>query len=105
MADDFHLTMHGIFKEIISLTICAILLNPLGAAVAQTRRRGVRHDSRRGAAVRTDPARELREKTFERVWQTVNEENFDPTFGGVDWVAVYSRYAPRVTGLSTDRQL
>lgn len=35
-----------------------------------------------------------RDKTFEFVWTTVNEAYFDPTFGGVDWVAVKAKYQP-----------
>jgi hypothetical protein len=33
-------------------------------------------------------------KTFDVVWKTVNEKYFDPTFGGVDWMAIRERYAP-----------
>ena len=31
---------------------------------------------------------------FEVVWQTVNDEYFDPTFGGLDWMEVHDRYRP-----------
>ena len=33
-------------------------------------------------------------KVFEEVWETVNENFFDPEFNGVDWQAMRSRYAP-----------
>jgi len=35
-------------------------------------------------------------QSFETVWQTVNEKHYDPTFGGVDWQALYGRYEPRI---------
>jgi hypothetical protein len=38
---------------------------------------------------------QIRQKTFEQVWQTVNDKYFDANFGGVDWKAVHERYAPR----------
>ena len=33
---------------------------------------------------------------FEAVWQTVNDEFFDATFGGVDWQAAHDRYRPLI---------
>jgi carboxyl-terminal processing protease len=33
---------------------------------------------------------------FELVWQTVKEEYFDPTFGGLDWNEVRERYRPQI---------
>ncbi|HWA25713.1 MAG TPA: S41 family peptidase [Lacunisphaera sp.] len=35
---------------------------------------------------------EVREQTFNAVWQTVNDSYFDATFGGVDWAAVGEKY-------------
>jgi carboxyl-terminal processing protease len=40
----------------------------------------------------------MRMATFEAAWSTVNEAHFDPTFGGVDWIAVRERYRPRIAG-------
>lgn len=34
----------------------------------------------------------VREKTFDLVWTTVHDAYFDPSFGGVDWPEVRSRY-------------
>jgi carboxyl-terminal processing protease len=93
-------------QAIVSLALLVSLINPLTATAFQGRRRATHRTApRRPANVRTDPARGRREQTFELVWRTVNEENFDPTFGGVNWAAVYSRYRPRVAGLTTDGQL
>jgi C-terminal peptidase prc len=35
-------------------------------------------------------------RIFETVWQTINDEYFDPSFGGVDWQAVHERYRPLI---------
>jgi carboxyl-terminal processing protease len=47
----------------------------------------------------------VRVRTFEQVWQTVNDKFFDPTFNGVDWNGVRARYAPRVAALTSDDAL
>lgn len=47
---------------------------------------------------------ELRQKTFEKVWQTVNEKFWDPNFGGVDWKAAHARYAPLAASTKTDAE-
>jgi hypothetical protein len=33
-------------------------------------------------------------QAFETVWQTINDEYFDPTFGGVDWRSSSANAAP-----------
>lgn len=100
--------MSHIMKVIASLALCVLLLSPLNAQTLQnrgSRTKGAAAGQRRAARVRKDPARERREKTFEMVWRTVYEENFDPTFGGVNWVAVYSRYQPLATRVPNDVEL
>lgn len=46
--------------------------------------------------------RSTRQETFDKVWSTVNEKHYDPTFGGVDWNKVRTVYEPRAmaAGLS-----
>jgi C-terminal processing protease CtpA/Prc len=39
------------------------------------------------------------------VWKTVDEKSFDSHFGGVDWSAVRTRYAPQVSTVKSDREL
>jgi carboxyl-terminal processing protease len=94
-------------RAIISLTLCVLVFNTAGAtALHQGGRRGTRGAAaQRAAKAKPDPAGALREKTFELVWRTVYEENFDPTFGGVDWTAVYSRYSPRAAKVANDNEL
>ena len=47
----------------------------------------------------------IRAQAFERVWTTVNDKHYDPTFGGVDWKKVRTAYEPKALapGLS-DRE-
>jgi carboxyl-terminal processing protease len=48
---------------------------------------------------------EVRQKTFEMVWNTVNENFFDPEFGGVDWAKMREKYEPQVAKVKTDDEL
>ncbi len=41
---------------------------------------------------------------FEVVWQTVNEQYFDPTCGGLDWRGVHARYQPRIAAAESDEE-
>lgn len=45
---------------------------------------------------------EIRLKTFEKVWNTINEKHFDPNFGGVDWSKVGETYKPKALAVKTD---
>jgi hypothetical protein len=40
--------------------------------------------------------------SFERVWAAVNENHYDPAFGGVDWNAVYGEFKPKIQAAATD---
>lgn len=53
----------------------------------------------------TESTPQIRQKTFEKVWKTVNEKYFDPNFGGVDWKVVHERYAPLAANAKTDAEL
>jgi carboxyl-terminal processing protease len=48
---------------------------------------------------------ELRQETFEIVWQRVKEKHYDPALNGVNWDAVHEKYAPRVAAVKTDDEL
>ncbi|HEX4862078.1 MAG TPA: hypothetical protein VFV07_12635, partial [Rhizomicrobium sp.] len=41
---------------------------------------------------------------FEKVWSTVDQNFYDPTFNGVDWKAAGARYRARVAGVKTDAE-
>lgn len=45
-----------------------------------------------------------RREAFDVVWRTVNENHFDPTFGGLDWVAIGERYRPLAAAAKTDAE-
>src|SRR5690348_10745349 len=40
---------------------------------------------------------------FDAVWQTINQNFYDPSFGGVDWKAMRAKYAPQVANVTDDR--
>jgi carboxyl-terminal processing protease len=43
----------------------------------------------------------LRQQAFDKVWNTVNERHYDPTFGGVDWAKMREIYAPKAAAAKT----
>lgn len=50
-------------------------------------------------------APDIRQQTFEIVWQTVKDKHFDPALGGVDWEKVRQQYQPKVAEMKTDAEL
>ncbi|HEX7314436.1 MAG TPA: S41 family peptidase [Pyrinomonadaceae bacterium] len=63
-------------------------------------------DAARPEPAKTAPAdaSARRRETFETVWRTVNENHFDPTFGGLDWAAIGERYRPLAAAAKTDAE-
>lgn len=49
-----------------------------------------------------DETAEIRRQSFEKVWTTVNEKHYDPTFGGVDWRKVREIYESKALAAKTD---
>ena len=96
--------MSQIKRVLTSLALALALFSPVVALSPQNKSRK-RAATQRRTQARKDPARERREKTFQLVWQTVKDEHFDPTLGGVDWNAVRVRYAPRVARVNSDQEL
>jgi len=47
---------------------------------------------------------DLRRKTFETVWSTVNSNFYDPKFNGVDWKSAHEKYAPIAAAAKTDEE-
>ncbi|KAF3891074.1 S41 family peptidase [Tolypothrix bouteillei VB521301] len=44
-------------------------------------------------------------KIFEKVWQTVNENFYDPNFNGVDWKAMRKKYEPSAANTKSSQEL
>lgn len=44
----------------------------------------------------------LRQEAFDKVWNTINEKHYDPTFNGVDWKAVREEYLPKARTAKSD---
>jgi len=42
--------------------------------------------------------------SFEYVWKTVYEKHFDPTWGGVDWIAVHAEFRPKLEATKSRRE-
>jgi carboxyl-terminal processing protease len=52
----------------------------------------------------TPEERQLNLDSFEFVWKKVNDNHFDPTFGGVDWRAVHDELRPKVEQANDTRE-
>lgn len=44
----------------------------------------------------------VRQDAFDKVWNTINEKHYDPTFGGVDWINVRELYLPKAKAAKSD---
>jgi carboxyl-terminal processing protease len=55
------------------------------------------------AVVETKPEfTQVRLDSFNKVWNTINEKHYDPTFGGVDWNKVRETYLPKAEAARSD---
>ncbi len=43
-----------------------------------------------------------RRRIFEEAWQLVNDNYYDPAFGGLDWKKIRSEYTPRIDAFTKD---
>lgn len=46
----------------------------------------------------------VRLETFDKVWNTINEKHYDPTFGGVNWLKVREKYLPKAQAARSDEE-
>lgn len=44
-------------------------------------------------------------KIFDQVWQTVNENFYDPKFNGVDWKAIQQKYKPQAARTKSSQEI
>jgi carboxyl-terminal processing protease len=92
-------------KSISSVALAfVILFNCLSATRGQQRPAAPSVEAAPAARAEATPA-ERRREAFEIVWQTVKENHFDPTFGGLDWDAVRREFSPLVARTTTDAEL
>lgn len=45
----------------------------------------------------------IRQDAFDKVWDTINEKHYDPTFGGVDWIYIRELYLPKAKAAKSDQ--
>ncbi len=56
------------------------------------------------AAPQKDDGSVRRQAAFVTFWQTINDQYYDKTFGGLDWRKVGQEYQPKVAAAKTDRE-
>lgn len=81
------------------VTVAALAFNGIVSVNAQNTAAG-------SAATQSAPAplsaRE-RVEVFEKVWKTIEEKYYDPSFNGVDWSTVRERYRPRAEATAGEK--
>jgi carboxyl-terminal processing protease len=56
------------------------------------------------AAADNEHISDMQRASFDTIWSTVNENHYDPTFGGVDWNSIYGRYEAQVETIEDDAE-
>lgn len=85
------------------LIVAALILLPGGCGQQAASPTPTTTPTSMPAATLTDNARaEEYLRMFETVWQTINDEYFDATFGGVDWQVVHERYRLLIAAAQED---
>jgi C-terminal processing protease CtpA/Prc len=91
-----------------------LILTFAPATVAQKRTRTNKAVPRReiiqvlgtpASAPELPPEIQRRVDTFEKVWVTLNENYFDPTFNNLDWIKIYQEFSPKARAAKTDAEL
>lgn len=98
-------------KKFFSFLLISVFLFTLALDVsAQKRKRrpsvGKFTVTVRAPAVKTrNPEQQRRYDSFIKVWETINENYFDSTFGGLDWLKIRAEYTEKVDKAVTDAEL
>lgn len=87
------------------LTGLIIFLGAADSTLAQKRKPPARGSRTTVRTVTPRPEVKRRIETFEKVWQTLNDHYFDPTFNSLNWYKIKEEYAPRVRTVKTDAAL
>ena len=95
-----------LIRNLIALTAAGALLAAVPVS-AQTAPASAAAEAA-AAAVQAAPDRErvrLNQRVFDRVWNEVRTEYYDPTLNGVDWRAARAAWRPRALAARDDREL
>ncbi len=96
-----------LLRDLIVLATAGLLLSAAPVS-AQSADPASAADAAATAAVQTGPDRErvqLNQRVFDRVWNEVRTEYYDPTLNGVDWRAARAAWRPRALAARDDREL
>ena len=91
-----HLTVCGTILALL-MTAC-LSLSPTSPPPAPTPTRVPKPTT----VIQTRLTAAERRAIFDTVWQTMNDEYFDPTFGGLDWQAIGDEYRQRLATVQDD---
>lgn len=96
-----------LLRDLTALAAAGCLL-AAGSASAQTPDPAAVAAEAALAAVQAGPDRDrvqLNQRVFDRVWNEVRTEYYDPTLNGVDWRAARTAWRPRALAARDDREL
>lgn len=86
--------------------ILASVINPGARAVQAQQPTVITPPAAATGVTATEPtAPQKRQAAFDIVWTTVEQNFYDPSFGGLDWKAVRGHYQPLVTRATTDAEV
>ncbi|MDQ3801230.1 MAG: S41 family peptidase, partial [Acidobacteriota bacterium] len=93
------------FFQAFCLTFLLFALFSQNLSAQQKNNRAFIESSLKASAENLTPEAERRLETFRLVWQTVKDNYFDQTFGGLNWNKIKTEFEPRVRRAQTDAEL